>query len=333
MRGATPLFCLAVVCLALLSGGPIFLVGCDRNMEPFVEGEQPREPDLSKIFPAGADEVARLDESVELPQPPGVAPAPGATRRGPDATANAAPVSGVVRVAPEIAREVPGGGVVFLIARRGPGPPVAVRRVADPSFPLRFSIGPEDRMIEGIPFEGPLEIEARLDLDGEAISRGPDDLSGRSAGGHQPGASDVEIVIGPLDSQQTARGAGSASSAPPQAEAAEGASLSGVVSVSPELAEGLPVGAVLFIIARVGSAGPPLAVRRVASPSFPLEFSIGPEDRMIAARPFAGEIQLSARLDQDGNATSRSPGDLQGSSVGVHAPGASDIEIVLEEQL
>jgi cytochrome c-type biogenesis protein CcmH len=331
MRGATSLLCLA--CLAVLAGGPAFLSGCDRNMEPFVEGEQPRDPDLSKIFPAGADQVARLDESVELPQPPGVAPAPGATRRGPDVTANAAPVSGVVRVAPEIAEELPEGGVGFLIARRGPGPPVAVRRVADPSFPLRFSIGPQDRMIEGVPFEGPLEIEARLDLDGEAISRGPDDLAGRSAGGHQPGASDVEIVIGPLGSQQAARGAASAPSASPQAEAAGGAPLSGVVSVSPELAEGLPAGAVLFIIARVGSAGPPLAVRRVPSPSFPLEFSIGPEDRMIATRPFAGEIQLSARLDQDGNATSRSPGDLQGSSVGPHAPGDSEIEIRLQEQL
>jgi hypothetical protein len=58
MRGATSLLCLA--CLAVLAGGPAFLSGCDRNMEPFVEGEQPRDPDLSKIFPAGADQVARL---------------------------------------------------------------------------------------------------------------------------------------------------------------------------------------------------------------------------------------------------------------------------------
>lgn len=333
MRGATPLSCLAVGCLALLLGCLTFLAGCDRNVEPYVEGEQPRKPDLSKIFPAGADEVARLDESVELPQPPGVAPAPGSTRRGPDATANASPISGVVRLAPAAGR-VPDGGVVFLIARRGPGPPVAVRRVADPSFPLRFSIGPEDRMIQGIPFEGPFEIEARLDLDGEAISRGPEDLSGRSAGGHQPGTSDVEIVIGPLGSEQVARGAPPAPTSPRPAPASPaGAPLSGVVSVSPELAEGLPGGGVLFIIARVGGAGPPLAVRRVSSPSFPLEFSIGPEDRMIATRPFAGEIQLSARLDQDGNATSRSPGDLQGSAARAHAPGASDIEIVLGEKL
>jgi len=310
--------------------GLVALVACDRNMEPFVEGEEAREPDLSKIFPAGADQVARMDESVELPLPPGAAAAPGSTRQGPDATSDAPPISGVLRVAPELAGQVPEGGVVFLIARRGPGPPVAVQRIGDPSFPLPFSIGPGDRMIQGIPFAGPLEIEARLDLDGEATSRGPDDLVGRSAAGHQPGEQGVEIVLAPLGAGTLER---PGAAAPLPASDSSGAAVSGVVSVSPELVGSLPEDAVLFIIARVGEGGPPLAVRRVASPSFPQKFSIGPEDRMIQTRPFSGPMQLSARLDQDGNATSRTPGDLQGGSPGAHAPGASAIEIVLGDAL
>ena len=53
----------------------------------------------------------------------------------------------------------------------------------------------------------------------------------------------------------------------------------------------------------------------MAAPSFPLDFSLGPEDRMIQAMPFAGPLGLSARIDADGNATSREPGDLQGPRV------------------
>ena len=49
------------------------LVACDRNTEPFVEGEQPRSPDLARIFPE-SDPSARR---------PGVGPPiPAAPRRG-----------------------------------------------------------------------------------------------------------------------------------------------------------------------------------------------------------------------------------------------------------
>lgn len=313
---------LVVLCLAAL-------LGCDRNMEPYVPGEEPRQPDLSKIFPEGADQVARMDGNVEMPMPPG---APGAARQGPDPTASAEPISGVVRISPGLDGRVAAGGVLFLIARRGPGPPVAVQRIGEPRFPLRFSIGPSDRMIQGIPFAGPLELEARLDRDGEATSRGPDDLEGRAQGGYQPGATGVDIVL--LPHGAPAQAAAAAPAMPAAASpAADGQPIRGVIRVSPELAGRMPEGGVLFIIARVGAGGPPLAVQRVAVPSFPHEFSIGPGDRMIKARPFAGSIQLTARLDLDGNAMSRSPGDLQGSARGAHAPGDSGVEIVLDQLL
>ena len=35
---------------------------------------------------------------------------------------------------------------------------------------------------------------------------------------------------------------------------------------------------------------------------------------MIKSRPFVGPLQITARLDADGNATSRTPGDLQGTA-------------------
>jgi hypothetical protein len=74
-------------------------------------------------------------------------------------------------------------------------------------------------------------------------------------------------------------------------------------------------------------------VRRIPSPSFPLAFSIGPDDRMIASRPFVGPLNLTARLDGDGNATTRSPGDLQGAAAAPVDPGASGVVVVLDEAL
>jgi hypothetical protein len=74
-------------------------------------------------------------------------------------------------------------------------------------------------------------------------------------------------------------------------------------------------------------------VRRIAEPSFPLDFTIGPDDRMIAAMPFEGPFQLVARVDADRDAVTRNPGDLQGEADGRYEPGTSGIEIVIDEVL
>ena len=167
------------------------LIGCDRNVGPYVPGEEPREPDLSKIFPAGAEQAARNAG------PPGSPDAPTPQGgRGLDASADAPPIRGVVDVAPELAGRVPGGAVLFLIARGGQGgPPLAVVRVADPSCPLDFEIGPENRMIRTLPFAGELTLTARLDQDGDAATRAPGDLQGAADGAHVPGATGVRISL------------------------------------------------------------------------------------------------------------------------------------------
>jgi cytochrome c-type biogenesis protein CcmH len=170
------------------------LAGCDRNLEPFDPDEKPREPDLSKIFPEGA-------ESAEAQQP-SLPPAPGEARGAPPlatdtaAQGSDAPVTGTVALAPELAGKTPSGAVLFIIARRGTGPPLAVKRVPDPSFPLSFTIGPEDRMIQTMPFVGPIALSARIDTDGNATSRSPGDVMGAAQGGPvAPGATGVVIVL------------------------------------------------------------------------------------------------------------------------------------------
>jgi hypothetical protein len=166
------------------------LGGCDRKVEPFVEGEQPSQPDLRKIFPPGAEQAAKSGGPMAEPS--------AADRGGPPAApAEAAPVRGRVTIAPELVARAPAGAVLFVIARSAAtGPPLAVKRIESPQFPLDFELGPEDRMIQSMPFAGPMQLSARLDGDANATSRSAGDLQGATERPVAPGAEGVEIVLG-----------------------------------------------------------------------------------------------------------------------------------------
>ena len=176
-----------IVCAAL----GLAVSGCDRRTEPVVEGEEPRQPDLSRIFPPGAEQSASqaAAEVFELPAPP--------TGRGaPPLAGSAEPIRGTVSVAPELADRVTGGGVLFIIARPGAaGPPLAVKRIPSPELPLEFAIGPKDRMIQSMPFVGPLQVTARLDTDGNATTRTPGDLQSTATLVVQPGDQGIEVLL------------------------------------------------------------------------------------------------------------------------------------------
>jgi cytochrome c-type biogenesis protein CcmH len=129
---------------------------------------------------------------------------------------------------------------------------------------------------------------------------------------------------------ETERAAGA-----PPAAATEATSdaIEGTLELAPDLVGRVPQGAVLYLIARTAQGGPPLAVVRVASPRFPMRFSIGPDDRMNQSMPFAGELLITARVDTDGNAMTRSPGDLQGASETPNAPGDRGVTLLIDEVL
>jgi len=114
-----------------------------------------------------------------------------------------------------------------------------------------------------------------------------------------------------------------------------GPGIRGRVEIDPALASAAVPGSTLFIIARrAGSTGgPPLAVLRVANPHFPFDFEIGPANVMVPSMRFEGDISLAARLDSDGSATTRTPGDLQGQLAGNVRPGTDGVEIRLDERL
>jgi hypothetical protein len=88
-------------------------------------------------------------------------------------------------------------------------------------------------------------------------------------------------------------------------------------------------GDVLFLFVRAAGAvgGPPLAVQRIPSPSFPHEFVIGPQDAMIAGESFPERVTVEARLDGDGDAMTEEAGDLSARSE--TAPGATGVTLAL----
>jgi hypothetical protein len=161
--------------------------GCHRNVEPFDPDEQVVEPDLSAIFPEGAERSKAAGEGGRPAMPMAGRRATGVT--GP-------PITGQILLAPELAERVPRGSVLFLVARLGPsGPPVAAKLISAPEFPLDFELGPDDRMRREMPFAGPLRLTARVDSDGDAATRAAGDLRGVADGDHAPGATDVTILI------------------------------------------------------------------------------------------------------------------------------------------
>jgi len=190
--------------LAPLLAAALALAACDRAVEPFVPGEGVEPPDLARIFPEGAERSSQREAAAQPPDAPpgggappmgagGPAAAPGAP---PPAASSSEPLRGTISLAPELEGHIPAGAILFLIARRGEsGPPLAVRRVPSPKLPFEFSIGPEDRMIQQMPFAGPITLSARLDADGNAMTRLPGDLQGVAPGTYEPGASGIAIVI------------------------------------------------------------------------------------------------------------------------------------------
>lgn len=121
-----------------------------------------------------------------------------ATGRGSGATqpeGDGPAITGKITVAPELAGRVGAAHVLFIIARRGPGPPFAVKRIPDPRFPLPYRMGRENVMMAGTPFEGEVSLIARLSLAGGAGPAQPGDLEGEHPGRVTVGQGGVDIQI------------------------------------------------------------------------------------------------------------------------------------------
>ncbi|OGL10200.1 MAG: hypothetical protein A3I17_00290 [Candidatus Rokubacteria bacterium RIFCSPLOWO2_02_FULL_72_37] len=130
------------------------------------------------LAPSDADAVARLvtEARGKLAAPPGR-------------------ISGTVSLAQAVRGDTPFAGTLFVIARRGAGAPVAVKRIVEPTFPVRFVLGPEDVMRQGARFAGDLTLIARLKRDGRAGPAVPGDLEGAAPGPVAVGTTNARIAL------------------------------------------------------------------------------------------------------------------------------------------
>ena len=142
----------------------------------------PPESGDPKALPPGPGDAASL--------PPGHPPIGPAAAGGSEADRSAGHVAGTVQLSPKLAAGP--GDVLYLIAKKG-ATTLAVRRIEKPAFPLDFELTGADAMVSGVPFEGPVDLVARLSRSGDAIpAKG--DLEGVAKGVAVP-ASGVKVTI------------------------------------------------------------------------------------------------------------------------------------------
>lgn len=164
----------------------------------------------SGVVPVGAkDVVITVDREITAGSspaprqaPPSQVPAPQQMPppqvRAPEAKQESGgkTITGKIVVAPALAQKAVGKPVLFIIARSAnPGPPLAVVRIPNPTFPYAFTLSQANVMMQGMPFEGNVRISARLDSDGAAGPASAGDIEGGTSGTVPVGSKDVVITL------------------------------------------------------------------------------------------------------------------------------------------
>jgi cytochrome c-type biogenesis protein CcmH len=134
-------------------------------------------------------------------------------------------------------------------------------------------------------------------------------------------------------SSNTQGGAATLSAPQGQTQVNTQASVSGTVDVAKALQSRVGVQSTIYLIARDGESGPPVAVSRVAVGSFPLQFRLDDSMAMSSANTLSKhkQVVLLARISASGNPMAQS-GDLEGRLVGV-AVGTQNVKLVIDRVL
>lgn len=77
--------------------------------------------------------------------------------------------------------------------------------------------------------------------------------------------------------------------------------------------------------------GSPLAVAKLTADKLPMEFRLDERNMMVKGTRFEGDVMIVARVDNDGEARTKEPGDLEG-RVRARVP-ADKIDLVLDTRL
>jgi hypothetical protein len=111
-------------------------------------------------------------------------------------------LSGVIKLDAKVKDKVQAGDTIFVVARKfdpkampGTGTPLAVKKLIVAGWPLAFTLDSRDAMIVGTKIEGQVYVTARVDKDGDAMTKNPGDVAGQS----KPFQPPSKTVVVPLD--------------------------------------------------------------------------------------------------------------------------------------
>jgi cytochrome c-type biogenesis protein CcmH len=112
---------------------------------------------------------------------------------------------------------------------------------------------------------------------------------------------------------------------------AAGGTIRGRIDIAPALKSGLKESDVLFLFARPGPSGPPVAAIRASAIQLPLEFELDDSAAMNPGNTLSQhkQVMLVARVSKSGDPIAR-PGDLEGAAASVTV-GATGVEIVIDQ--
>lgn len=122
----------------------------------------------------------------------------------------------------------------------------------------------------------------------------------------------------------------------PTSQPAGGGVIRGTISIEPGLIDHVKAGSYLYVISRRAGERMPLAVKKIPIPSgkvFPVEYTMTSADQMMRGMPFTGQVDVDARVDQDGDAISKQPGDITGKAEGAHSIGGGPVDFTLNTKL
>lgn len=180
----------------------------ERAIEQRPDGEQVLRPLIERARAAheNGEPPPDLHPAADPHAPPAAMPpnhppidgsaTPHAASAGEAPSAGSKAISGRLELPSSLSVEYSGDTLVFIIARPAGavgGPPTAVKRIRVDRFPVDFSLGEGDTMM-GLPFPDSVDLEARIDLDGNAMTRDPSEPSARIAG-IDAGTTDVVLTL------------------------------------------------------------------------------------------------------------------------------------------
>ena len=123
--------------------------------------------------------------------------------------------------------------------------------------------------------------------------------------------------------------------AAPAAGAAGEVSVRGTLKLDDKVKDKVQPGAVIFLMARAAPqggppAGPPLAVKKLTTGAWPQPFELLASDVMLQGSTLQGKVVITARIDQDGDAMTKSIGDVEAVTTPVDVP-AAGIDVVFNK--